>query len=450
MVRSVVSLAVLLAGCIHAQAPAVIALGGPVDSPIINSNFAGLYTGKASRWAGSGDPGTIADSLRGDIYIDTTGNHLFGCFAAGPCTTVATGDWQRIDLAATGLADPGGNGITVRTSLGVTTPRTITGTTNNITVTNGDGVSGNPTIDLPNTAVAAGTYGDSTHTGQFTVDAKGRLIAAAAVALSGSGGVADPGSNGFMARTALNTSAARTITVTTGELVVTNPTGAAGNPNFGLASTAVTPGTYGDSTHTGQITVDAKGRVTAASSVAISTAPGGSDGDFQKNTSGGLGAANLNQNTSDGSINASKAITVPTPNGTSYVAGGTTNCDLSLSNVCRFTTTSDNTTLTVSNPHGAGPYWLLMTQGAMPRTVAYPASFQNFPAIAPTGGKWTLIEFIYDGAASYYALPASTSDTQSAFPELTTTGAAGGKIVVCADTTTGKLYASSTATGCDN
>ena len=37
-----------------------------------------------------------------------------------------------------------------------------------------------------------------------------------------------------------------------------------------LASTAVTPATYGDSTHVGQFTVDQQGRITAASSVAIS------------------------------------------------------------------------------------------------------------------------------------------------------------------------------------
>ena len=36
-----------------------------------------------------------------------------------------------------------------------------------------------------------------------------------------------------------------------------------------LASTAVTPGSYGDATHSGQFTVDAKGRLTAAASVLI-------------------------------------------------------------------------------------------------------------------------------------------------------------------------------------
>jgi hypothetical protein len=42
------------------------------------------------------------------------------------------------------------NGIIVRTGAGTVAARTITGTTNQITVTNGDGVSSNPTISLPN------------------------------------------------------------------------------------------------------------------------------------------------------------------------------------------------------------------------------------------------------------------------------------------------------------
>jgi hypothetical protein len=49
-------------------------------------------------------------------------------------------------LALHNLASPG---VIARTGAGTVEARTITGTTNQITVTNGDGVSGNPTISLP-------------------------------------------------------------------------------------------------------------------------------------------------------------------------------------------------------------------------------------------------------------------------------------------------------------
>ena len=57
-----------------------------------------------------------------------------------------------------------------------------------ITVTNGDGIAGDPTITLSDTAVTPGSYGDATHVGTFTVDQQGRLTAASNVAISGGGG----------------------------------------------------------------------------------------------------------------------------------------------------------------------------------------------------------------------------------------------------------------------
>jgi len=52
----------------------------------------------------------------------------------------------------------------------------------------------------------------------------------------GGGGLADPGGNGFLDRTALNTTAARTLTGTANEIAVTNG-GGGGNPVFSLSST---------------------------------------------------------------------------------------------------------------------------------------------------------------------------------------------------------------------
>lgn len=60
-------------------------------------------------------------------------------------------DVQAFDADLTAVAGLSGTGLAVRTASNTWTNRTLTGTTNQITVTNGDGVSGNPTLSLPTT-----------------------------------------------------------------------------------------------------------------------------------------------------------------------------------------------------------------------------------------------------------------------------------------------------------
>jgi hypothetical protein len=66
-------------------------------------------------------------------------------------------------------------GMLARTGAGAFAVRSIAGTASNITVSNGDGAAGAPTIDLVNTAVTPATYTLAT----ITVDAKGRITSAA-------------------------------------------------------------------------------------------------------------------------------------------------------------------------------------------------------------------------------------------------------------------------------
>jgi hypothetical protein len=77
------------------------------------------------------------------------------------------------------------------TGLGVSSFKTRTGAV--VPATNDYGfnqLSGqiDPTLQLPDSGVTAGTYGDSTHVAAVTVDAKGRVTAASSVAISGGAG----------------------------------------------------------------------------------------------------------------------------------------------------------------------------------------------------------------------------------------------------------------------
>ena len=55
-----------------------------------------------------------------------------------------------------GIGDPGGSGMLVETSPGVTANRTITAGSSNINVTNGTGAAGNPTLDIASTVDFSG------------------------------------------------------------------------------------------------------------------------------------------------------------------------------------------------------------------------------------------------------------------------------------------------------
>ncbi|MGH7178596.1 MAG: hypothetical protein ACREJC_14560, partial [Tepidisphaeraceae bacterium] len=59
---------------------------------------------------------------------------------------MTTGTLQQGATAV--LLDAAGNGMIARTAAQTSTARTITGTTNQVTVSNGDGVAGNPTLNV--------------------------------------------------------------------------------------------------------------------------------------------------------------------------------------------------------------------------------------------------------------------------------------------------------------
>jgi len=119
--------------------------------------------------------------------------------------------WVRLsdyDADVAAIAALSTTGLIARTGAGTAATRTVTGPAAGITVTDGDGVAGNPTLGLANDLAA----------------------------LEGLG------STGIAVRTAADTWAQRTVTGTANQITVTDGDGVAGNPTLALANPLTTPG----------------------------------------------------------------------------------------------------------------------------------------------------------------------------------------------------------------
>jgi hypothetical protein len=137
------------------------------NGQLLIGNTTGNTLAKATLTAGTGitvtNGGgsiTIAAVNNGTVTSIATGNGITG----GTITSTGTLGLTGQALALHNLAT---NGVIARTGTGTVAGRTITGTTNQVTVTNGNGVSGNPTLSLPqsiNTAASVrfGSFGVGT------------------------------------------------------------------------------------------------------------------------------------------------------------------------------------------------------------------------------------------------------------------------------------------------
>lgn len=202
-------------------------------------------------------------------------------------------DIQAYDSDLAALAANSTNGLWARTGSGTGATRTITAPVAGITVSNGDGVSGNPTLALANdlsaleglssTGLAARTGTDAWAQRTITGPASGITVT------NGSGASGNPtlalandlsaleglSSTGFAARTTTDTWAQRTITGTANAISVTNGDGVSGNPTLAISTDAALPG---NPTTTTQSALDNSTKIATTAYVDSAVTAGGGGG----------------------------------------------------------------------------------------------------------------------------------------------------------------------------
>ena len=202
-------------------------------------------------WNASTNTPTLVSSVgnQGDYYVvSVSGNtNLNGItdWVSGDWAIFNGTVWEKVDNTEAVISVNGQTGIVVLDAANVGAAANTVEIIAGVGLDGGGNLTANVTLDLANTAVVPDTYGGGSNAAQITVDAQGRITAAANVAIP----------QGTV------TNVATGIGLTGGPITSTG--------TIDLANTTVTVGTYGDKVNVAAITVDAQGRLTGASNVAI-------------------------------------------------------------------------------------------------------------------------------------------------------------------------------------
>lgn len=136
---------------------------GPVSAvdgalPLFNGTSGTLLKGATTTGVLKATAGVLSAATSGTDYAPaTSGTALLKGNGAGGFSAASAGtDYQAPDADLTALAALSGTGLAARTAANTWAQRSVSGTANEIAVTNGDGVSGNPTVGLPASVTLTG------------------------------------------------------------------------------------------------------------------------------------------------------------------------------------------------------------------------------------------------------------------------------------------------------
>ena len=273
------------------------------------------YDGASMSWAtvvssGTGDHTALSNLAWTSSGHTGTANRIAGFNSGGTTAYYAIGtDLQAYDATLTALAAYNTNGILVQTAADTFTGRTIAGTSSRIDVSNGDGVSGNPTIDISATYV-----GQSSITTLGTITS-GTWNAAVIGPTYGGTGISTYTLGDTLYSSATNTLAKLAGNTTTSKRFLTQ-TGT-GSASAAPAWSAITFDDLGSGYTSGTRYLSYNGSALTWSSLS----PGGSDTNIQFNDGGAFGGSNnftYNKNTNVVTLAGSTAFMTVT---SGYTAG---------------------------------------------------------------------------------------------------------------------------------
>ena len=168
-----------------ARFPATLPIASGINLTALNATNLGSGTVPAARFpALTGEATTSAGAVAVTLSNSAVIGKVLTGYTSGAGTVAATdtilqavqklngnaANLQPLDAELTAISGLAANGLIARTSASTAAARTLTGTAAELTVTNGDGVSGNPTLSLPSAltftgkTVTGGTYTSPTLT----------------------------------------------------------------------------------------------------------------------------------------------------------------------------------------------------------------------------------------------------------------------------------------------